>query len=226
MATQSRGAPYPLGTDANNTAADLQALALWANDRPGVSPLTTTGINALTGVERWDGRIVLDTTIDRLKRWDAGSATWITIPDNGDIGALLATTGLPAANGTTASRGVSTSAARADHVHPATLDAIDFTSATPIVIGTNISNTGDGSRAWRRNYVVTLEIYIVANANTSTAILTMPAGWRPPYGVRAAANLSSNTTERAIYLNANGELSVEGGMSATQILYGSMTYVV
>lgn len=117
MATQSRGAPYPLGTDANNTAADIQALSLWVNDRPGVSPLTTTQINALTGVDRWDGRVVLDTTLDRLKRWDAGLASWVLVADFSEIAALLATSGTPAALADTASRGVSGSAARADHVH-------------------------------------------------------------------------------------------------------------
>lgn len=118
MAQQSRGAPYPLGSDPNNTQADLQALALWVNDRPGVAALTTTQRNALTGVDRWDGKLVLDTTLDRLYRWDAGTTTWIQLPDTGDIAALLATTGLPAALADTASRGVGSSAARSDHVHP------------------------------------------------------------------------------------------------------------
>ncbi|HXH77326.1 hypothetical protein [Nocardioides sp.] len=118
MATKSRGVPFPLGTDANNTAADLSLLADWVNDRPGVAALTTTERNALTGAALWDGRIVLNVTTDRLNRYDAGTTTWVQIADSADIAALLSTSGLPAANALTASRGVSASAARADHVHP------------------------------------------------------------------------------------------------------------
>lgn len=117
MATQSRGAPYPLGTDANNTAADIQALSLWVNERPGVTPVTTTQRNAMTGIELWDGRVVLNTTLDKFQRYDSGLVTWVSIADESQVAALLATTGTPAAIGT-ASRGVSGAAARADHVHP------------------------------------------------------------------------------------------------------------
>lgn len=119
MATHSRGAPYPLATDANNTAADLQALALWANERPGVTPVTTTQRNAMTGVELWDGRVVLNTTLDKFQRYDAGLVTWVSIADESQIAALLATTGTPATDATTGSRGVAAFAARSDHVHPA-----------------------------------------------------------------------------------------------------------
>lgn len=118
MAQQSRGAPYPLGSDPNNAAADIQALSLWVNDRPGVATLTTTQRNALSGSDRWDGRMVLDTTLDRLFRWDAGLASWVQSADFAEIAALLATSGTPAQDAVTASRGVATSAARSDHIHP------------------------------------------------------------------------------------------------------------
>lgn len=117
MSTTTRGVPFPLGSDPNDAQSWLQQLATWVNDAPGVAALTTTAKNALSGAARWDGRVVLDTTLDRLFRWDAGTSTWIQLPDSGDIAGLLATTGTPAALGT-ASRGVSSSAARADHVHP------------------------------------------------------------------------------------------------------------
>lgn len=118
MSLKSRGAPFPAGSDPNDVVAWLDQLAQWVNDRPGVSALTTTQRNALAGADLWDGRLVMNTTTDRLNRYDASTSTWIVIPDTGDIAALLATTGLPAALADTASRGVSSSAARADHVHP------------------------------------------------------------------------------------------------------------
>lgn len=100
---------------------------------------------------------------------------------------------------------------------------IDFTSG--IVAGANIANQGDGTRAWRRNSVVTLEVYIVANAAVSGAVLTMPAGWRPVSGVRAILT-PTVTTAKAVYLNSNGELSIEGGMGSGTVIFGSITYVI
>jgi hypothetical protein len=170
MATQSRGAPYPLSTDANNTAADIQALSLWVNDRPGVTPLTTVQINALAGIERWDGRLVLDTTVDRVKRWDAGTTTWVTIPDNGDIAALLATTGLPAALGT-ASRGVSSSAARADHVHP---EPGAWTAYTPTLTGFTVQAGAEAYYSALGKRVHVTYRGVLAGVPTGAMTVTLP----------------------------------------------------
>lgn len=136
MSLTARGVPYPGVADANNTPANFLALAGWVNDAPGVAALTTTARNALTGAALWDGRMVLNTTTDRLNRYDLGTTTWVEIPDTADIAALLATSGTPAALGTTASRGVSTSAARADHVHawPA------WAAITPTISGVTVSS--------------------------------------------------------------------------------------
>jgi hypothetical protein len=135
MATKSRGAPYPLGTDPNDAAGWINQLATWVNDRPGVAALTTTQRNALTGVELWDGRVILNTTLDRFQRYDLGLTTWVSIADFSEIAALLATSGTPAALGT-ASRGVSTSAARADHIHPEPV----FTAYTPTLTNFTVSS--------------------------------------------------------------------------------------
>lgn len=113
----SRGIPILEVSDAADIPARINPLAQFVHDRPGVSALTTTQRNGLAGVELWDGRLITNTTTDRVERYDLGLTTWTPIADFAEIAALLATTGTPAALGTTASRGVATNAARSDHVH-------------------------------------------------------------------------------------------------------------
>lgn len=115
----SRGVPLAESTDPADIAARVNPVAQLVHDRPGVSALTTTERNALTGVELWDGRVILNTTADRLQRWDAGTATWVQIPDAADIGSLLTSSAPAASPSVNGAVGVSVSAARADHVHPA-----------------------------------------------------------------------------------------------------------
>jgi microcystin-dependent protein len=66
------------------------ALATSLELRNTVIPMTTTLRNNLTGSELWDGRLILNTTTDRLNRYDLGSASWIVIPDESDITAAVA----------------------------------------------------------------------------------------------------------------------------------------
>lgn len=113
----SRGVPMVEATDPADIAARVNPVAQLAHDRPGVSALTTTQRNALAGAELWDGRVILNTTTDRINRYDLGTTTWIEIADTSQIAALLASAGTATNVGPTASRGVSGSAARADHVH-------------------------------------------------------------------------------------------------------------
>jgi hypothetical protein len=174
MATKSRGAPYPLGTDPNDAAGWIDQLAGWVNDRPGVAALTTTQRNALTGVELWDGRVILNTTTDRINRYDLGTLTWVEIADTSQVAALLATTGTPAALGT-ASRGVSTSAARADHVHPEPV----FTAYTPTLTGFTVSSQEAFHCAIGKHVTVTWRA-IIAGV-TGAMQVTLPfAGARLP----------------------------------------------
>lgn len=127
----SRNVPLVEGTDPADIAARVNPVAQLQHDRPGVSPLTTTQRNALSGAELWDGRVILNTTGDRIQRWDAGTSTWLSIADASEIQALLATSGTPANVGVTASRGVGTFAARSDHVHAGP----DWQVYTPVVTG-------------------------------------------------------------------------------------------
>lgn len=64
------------------------ALAASVELRNTVLPLTQTQRNNLTGTDLWDGRLVLNTTTDRLNRYDAGTATWKVIADVSDLDAV------------------------------------------------------------------------------------------------------------------------------------------
>lgn len=83
MPTTSRGAPYPDTTDGNNAPADLEALADWVNDRPGIATVTTTQRNALSGVDLWAGRHVWNTTTGRVEYYTG--STWLPTPMPGRI---------------------------------------------------------------------------------------------------------------------------------------------
>lgn len=76
MPQTSRGVPYPAPTSPNNVPADVQALAEWLNANPGVAPMTTTARDALSGVSLWDGRVIWNTSLDRLERYSVDAGAW------------------------------------------------------------------------------------------------------------------------------------------------------
>lgn len=85
----SRGVPMAEGTDPADIAARVNAVANIVHDRPGVSPLTTTERDALSGSSLWDGRVILNTTLDQLQRYDLGVTGWAGIyPANTPLGTL------------------------------------------------------------------------------------------------------------------------------------------
>ncbi len=163
----TRNVPMVEGTDPADIAARVNPVAQLAHDRPGVSALTTTQRNALTGAELWDGRVILNTTTDRLNRYDLGTTSWVAVADFSEIAALLATSGLPAALAQTASRGVSTSAARADHVHP----TAPWVGWTPVWTSTNGTPVvGNGSLAGRYQLVgrtLNFELSLIVGSTTT-----------------------------------------------------------
>lgn len=75
MSATARGVPYPAAADANNVPADVQALATWVNDRPGVATLTTVQRDALAGAALWEGRCIYNTTTDQLEVYEG--AAWV-----------------------------------------------------------------------------------------------------------------------------------------------------
>lgn len=79
MPVESRGAPYPVGTDVATVAAYIQNLASWTNLRPGITPMTSGARAALSGIEVWDHRYVGETDTGKLMaRWQGA---WVEIAD-------------------------------------------------------------------------------------------------------------------------------------------------
>lgn len=67
------------------------ALAKSLELRNTVLPMTTTARNNLVGAELWDGRLILNTTTDRINRYDLGTLTWLPVADMADVTALQTT---------------------------------------------------------------------------------------------------------------------------------------
>jgi hypothetical protein len=77
MATTSKGFPYPVPGDGNDVPLHMQQLAEAVDAMPGVSAMTNTQRNALTGAARWNGRVILNLDTGRLERWQSSNSTWI-----------------------------------------------------------------------------------------------------------------------------------------------------
>jgi hypothetical protein len=69
MPNAARGAPYPSQGDVTDVPEDLQKLAEHVDKRPGIETMTTAQRNALSGVNLWPGRVVLNTTTQRHERY-------------------------------------------------------------------------------------------------------------------------------------------------------------
>jgi hypothetical protein len=77
---------YPAVDEEYNFPPEVRAaLAASTELRNTVLPLTQTQRNNLTGPDLWDGRLVLNTTTDRLNRYDAGTSTWKQIADSSEV---------------------------------------------------------------------------------------------------------------------------------------------
>lgn len=64
--------------------------------RHTVDPMTTVLRNNLTAAEKWDGRLILNTDIDRIERYEATSAQWYIVADyNETKAAIAAVTSVP-----------------------------------------------------------------------------------------------------------------------------------
>lgn len=77
---------YPAVDTGYNFPPEVRAaLAASTELRNTVIPMTTLVRDNLTGAEKWDGRVILNTTIDRLERWDNTGATWQQVADILDL---------------------------------------------------------------------------------------------------------------------------------------------
>lgn len=77
---------YPAVDPAYNFPPEIRrALAISMELRNTVVPMTTTVRNNLLAAEKWDGRVIANTTIDRLERYDAGTAQWNQLVEFSDV---------------------------------------------------------------------------------------------------------------------------------------------
>lgn len=67
------------------------ALAKSAELKHLIVPMTTTQRNNLAGADLWDGRVILNTTTDRLNRYDEGTTSWKAVADQSDVDTAAAT---------------------------------------------------------------------------------------------------------------------------------------
>lgn len=72
----SRNVPMVEDSDAADIAARVNPVAQIVNDRPGISPLTTTQRNALAGSELWAGRVIFNTTTQAYEIWRSDLSEW------------------------------------------------------------------------------------------------------------------------------------------------------
>jgi hypothetical protein len=242
----SRGIPILEPTDAADIPARVNPLAQLVHDRPGISTLTTTQRNALTGIELWHGRVILNSSIDRLQRYQLSTNTWFDVADFTEIAALLATTGTPAAIGT-ASRGTSTSAARADHVHPGP----PFTTVTtPNFPNFPINAAQSFVRFQRNGTLITVHFAVTASAAiTGQILMDLPTVPLQPLGANTTSGFQtwgnamatkvagstlplviyygSGVTQRAAFMTPTGTVAaatVPFTWAAGDILAGTFKY--
>jgi hypothetical protein len=208
----SRNVPILEASDAADIPARVNPLAQLFNDRPGVSALTTTQRNALTGAELWDGRVILNTTTDRLNRYDLGTTTWVAVADSSEVAALLATSGTPAADGT-ASRGVSAFAARADHIHPEPT----YSTWSPTLVGFTVTNQLATYCAIGKFVHVNYRATIATASSVMYVPLpfsyarTLTAGTTTVVGTCYAGDISANGTAIGVaYLDTTARLGFTG----------------
>jgi len=86
------GLPFPEGTDANDVPADMQALAERLDEVPGIESLTSAEIAALTAGQKPAGRVVYNSTTQKLQV--SNGSTFANI----DAAALLLAGGTMAGN--------------------------------------------------------------------------------------------------------------------------------
>jgi microcystin-dependent protein len=72
MATTTKGIPYPLGADNNDSALAFLNLVNWIDDILGAK--TTAQIAAISGAAKWAGRVVMDSDKGQLMFCDG--TTW------------------------------------------------------------------------------------------------------------------------------------------------------
>lgn len=74
---------YPLANDPNNVPADIQTLVTRLDNILGVETFTTTQRDALAAAQRWDGRVIWNSTLRTHQGWDNNVGQWVSIGGGG-----------------------------------------------------------------------------------------------------------------------------------------------
>jgi hypothetical protein len=74
MPTSTKGYPYPADADDVDVPGDMQILADFIDLSPGITSLSQSSIDGLSGAQKWAGRVVWNTTSTRLQR--CNGSTW------------------------------------------------------------------------------------------------------------------------------------------------------
>ena len=203
------------------SAARLNYLEQGLADARTVETFTTTQRNALTTGQKWEGRVIYNSTTDRLQQWDG--AAWFTVPIDTDI-PPLDTVGTPAALGT-AARGTSGSAARADHVHPS-----GDIGATGVTNGTNVNAAGCKTYVRRKQGYLNINLTATGTVAGGSTLATIAAGHRPAedwFAEVAVAGTGTSEDHRRLHILAAGGIQIQtGGLTNGQILRGSCSYPI
>lgn len=75
--------PAPIASDNNNVPADLLALATRLDAILGIEAFTTAGREALATAQKWDGRVIWNSTAGEHQGWNAATSLWQSIGGGG-----------------------------------------------------------------------------------------------------------------------------------------------
>jgi hypothetical protein len=112
MPSSTKGYPYPADADDVDVPGDMQILADFIDLSPGVTSLSQSTIDGLSGAQKWAGRIVWNTTTSKVQR--CNGSTWTDLTIASDLGSYATTTNLSDhASDTTAIHGIADTSALA-----------------------------------------------------------------------------------------------------------------
>lgn len=183
--TTGKGYQYPLTSDTVTSYPTIeQTTVLLIDARPGISVVTTTAMNAYTGTDLWDGRIVWNTTTKLLMKYDLATTTWVNA-----VTFAPATTVQALVYGGAGAIGTLATYAREDHIHPLPAIAGSFApiaspnltgtptvpTATPLTDNTTAASTGyaDAAVAVEKSRALSAESTL-SSSITSLASSTIP----------------------------------------------------
>jgi hypothetical protein len=122
--------PYPEGSDANDVPADMQALAERLDEAPGIESLTSAEISGLAAGEKPAGRVVYNSTTQKLQV--SNGSTFANI----DAAALLLEGGTMAGNIAMGSNKVTGLAAASSNGDAVRYEQLAATDASVAALGT------------------------------------------------------------------------------------------